>query len=83
MTEDKVDENGPYFVTTETDSEIGAKWFLVNGPGIKTPFTTATQDRYEAMVSVKLRNNAYSEGKKAEREKLHRIIMGDTNESRP
>ena len=74
---------GPYFITHERDAEIGANWSLINGPGIEDPKTTATQDYTEATVSVRIRNAAFAEGQKAEREKLHREIMGDTNEYRP
>lgn len=80
MTDDKGAGDGPYFITQEQDKEIGATWFLVNGPGIDDPKMTATADRDEAIVSASIRNRAYIEGQKAEVEKLHREIMGDINE---
>lgn len=73
---------GPYFIADIFDHASGARWFMVKGPGIKYPRKTATSDREEAIVSVKIRNSAYAEGQKVEREKLHREIMGDTNEPR-
>lgn len=78
-----MESEGPYFITQERDEEIGATWFFVNGPGIYDPKLTATSDRDEAIVSASIRNMAYIEGQKAEREQLHSEIMGDTNEYRP
>lgn len=72
-----MESDGPYFITQEHDAEIGANWSLINGPGIKDPKTTATQDYTEAKVSVRIRNAAYAEGQKAEREKLHRGARGE------
>ncbi len=66
MTDDKGAGDGPYFITQEQDKEIGATWFLVNGPGIDDPKMTATADRDEAIVSASIRNRAYIEGQKAE-----------------
>jgi hypothetical protein len=77
---DRMQSEGPYFITQEQDKEIGATWFLVNGPGIDDPKMTATADSDEAIVSASIRNRAYIEGQKAEVEKLHREIMGDINE---
>ena len=53
---------GPYFVTEGDDDELGAKWYMVNGPGIPDPKMTATTDRDEAIVSASIRNRAYAEG---------------------
>ena len=73
----------PYFVTDTWNYELGIRYFLVNGPGILDPKMTATTDWDEAICSASVRNMAYREGQKAEKEQLHREIMGDTNEPRP
>ncbi len=78
-----MESDGPYFVSNTLNDEIGVRYFLVNGPGIDEPKMTATTDTGEAFVSAEIRNRAYREGQKAEREKLHREIMGDTNEPKP
>lgn len=66
--------NGPYFITQERDAEIGANWSLINGPGIEDPKTTATQDYTEATVSVRIRNAAYAEGRKAAEKDFDRFF---------
>jgi hypothetical protein len=78
-----MESEGPYFISDEWNYELGFRYFLVNGPGIDDPKMTATTDREEAIVSASIRNRAYIEGQKAEKEQLHREIMGDTNEPRP
>ena len=57
---------GPYFISEEFDDEIGAKLFFINGPGIEDSKTTAAQDYTEATTMVKIRNDSYAEGQKAE-----------------
>jgi hypothetical protein len=54
---------GPYFVSDSVDEELGIKWFMVNGPGIADPKTTATSDHDEAIVHVSIRNEAYTAGR--------------------
>ncbi len=64
---------GPYFITQERDAEIGANWSLINGPGIEDPKTTATQDYTEATVSVRIRNAAYADGRKAAEKEIEQM----------
>lgn len=70
-----MESDGPYFITQEHDAEIGANWSLINGPGIKDPKTTATQDYTEAMTMVKIRNDSYAEGRKAAEDYTEKMLV--------
>lgn len=54
---------GPYSVFKSDDWEIGASWFMINGPGIGDLRKTATTDIAEATVSGDIRNSAWREGR--------------------
>jgi hypothetical protein len=57
--------NGPYSVFSKMDEEVGATWWMVQGPGIDEPDQTATTDRDEAVGDALIRNDAYAAGFKA------------------
>lgn len=67
-----MESEGPY--TIDSKGEIW--WILFDGEKVQT----APKDLvcYSTLV-CSLLNTAYAEGQKAEREKLHKEIMGDTN----
>lgn len=73
MTDDKGAGDGPYYVTDEYCNEVGGRRFVIRGPGLNAQ-TTASLIREELVGSARIRNRAYAEGRKAERERCLAII---------
>lgn len=74
MTDDKGAGDGPYYVTDEYCNEVGGRRFVIRGPGLNAQ-TTASLIREELVGSARIRNRAYAEGRKAEREITARLLM--------
>jgi hypothetical protein len=67
------DAKGPYFVTEETEDELGSRWFIVRGPLIENSKATATTDREDALISARILNVAYAAGR-ASRDGLKKAL---------
>ena len=76
---------GPYFVTKQVDDEMGSRWFLINGPGISDPRTTATADFDEAMMARDFRNIGWKEGRTSRDRLLEhiRLAIGKIDDNNP
>lgn len=75
MTDDNGAGEGPYYVTDEYCNEVGGRRFVIRGPGLNAQ-TTASLIREELVGSARIRNRAYAEGRKAERERCAKIADG-------